>query len=175
MSNQHVRSPTAISFREVRGRFPVSGFHCHHIIPIEIVERRSLAVFFGHVRAHGFDPNDFSINGTHLPSTELQAAAFGLPLHRGGHPRYNEIVGDMIAPLTRMDPMLASARLRQLQFRLRTVLRPNRATPVIRSRGCFPANADFRRLDAAVDMLWGTAAPVLSGSDPAGLSRLAMP
>lgn len=141
----------------MRGRFPVDGFHCHHIIPIEIVERRSLAVFFGHARAHGFDPNDFSTNGTHLPSTERQAAVFGLPLHRGGHPRYNEMVGDMIAPLTRMDPVHASAGLWQLQEQLRSALRPGLALSLVRGRGCFPANADFRRLDAAVDILWGSA------------------
>ncbi|MGL5839407.1 MAG: AHH domain-containing protein, partial [Sphingorhabdus sp.] len=80
------------TFRAVRSRVRINGFHCHHLIPIEVVERRVFAKLFGSVRTEGFDPNDFQSNGMHLPNTEKQAAIFRMPLHRGPHPRYNEMV-----------------------------------------------------------------------------------
>jgi len=157
--------PATVSFREVRSRFRVAGFHCHHVIPIEVVEMPSLAVLFGHVRACGFNPNDFTSNGTHLPSTEQQAAAFGLPLHRGGHPRYNEMVAELVSPLVRMDPPHALVALRQVQYRLRTALRPSLALSSARRRGPFPAQTDFRRLDAEIGILWQQTAPALTELD----------
>lgn len=125
----------------------------------------SLAVLFGHARSCGFNPNDFTTNGTHLPCTEKQAATFGLPLHRGGHPKYNEMVADLVAPLAKVDRHNALIGLRQVQHRLRTALRPALPLATRRRRGPFPPETDFHRLDAAIGILWQQTAPALAELD----------
>lgn len=141
-----------LSFRDVRGRFRVEGFHCHHLIPVEIVDRRVFATFFGMVRAVGFDVDDFQANGMHLPCTIAQARAFGLPLHRGGHPRYNELIAERISQLTHFGPIDAMQGISALQCHLRRTLR----RPAIKTVAQIGGDTDFRRLDAEVEMLWGT-------------------
>ena len=155
MTEQLAIKAGRVSFRDIRSRYPIRGFHCHHLVPIEIVERRVFSTFFGMIRATGFDPDDFLTNGMHLPSTEQQACAFDLPLHRGGHPRYNELVAERISQLTRCGPVDALRGIYGLQQSQRQGLRyaPQKfAKRATRKPG---ADTDFRRLDAEVEMLWG--------------------
>jgi hypothetical protein len=146
-----------LTFREVKKRLRIEGFHCHHLIPTSVTERRSFANFFGNVRAEGFDPNDFSQNGMHLPCCEKRARAFGLPLHRGGHPRYDEFVAEKVAMLVELSPHEACRELSRLQETLRRSLR-------IRNSGSFRKindlrnfEVDFRKLECEVRLCYSLA------------------
>jgi A nuclease family of the HNH/ENDO VII superfamily with conserved AHH len=142
-----------LSFREARLRFKIKGFHCHHVIPLEIVERRGFAAFFGVIRAAGFNPHDFLSNGMHLPSDERQAAIFRLPLHRGAHPRYNEMVAERVAGLADLPTEMALRKIGELQVSLKEGLRMGqRVSKTVRQP--FQSAADFRRLDEEVALLW---------------------
>lgn len=115
--------PMVISFQLVRTRVRIEGFNCHHLIPRQVVESRGFARFFGNLRGEGFNPDDFLSNGMHLPSNEKLALAFGLPMHRGPHPQYNELVASHIAALQPLKPKEALNGVALLQKRLRLSLR----------------------------------------------------
>ncbi len=143
-----------LTFREVKLRLRIEGFHCHHLIPVELVESRSFAYFFGKVRAEGFAPNDFASNGMHLPCCERRAIAFGLPLHRGAHPRYNQFVAEKIAAFEHLPPKDACFQLSQLQQELRRSLRGYQSGRLKQVRDLNNMNVDFTRLDADVEKLF---------------------
>jgi A nuclease family of the HNH/ENDO VII superfamily with conserved AHH len=112
-----------ISFHTVKTKFRIDGFNCHHLIPRQVVEARSFARFFGNLRSEGFDADDFISNGMHLPSTEKLALIFKLPMHRGPHPHYNELVATHGSDIARLKPSVAMGQIADLQKRLRGSLR----------------------------------------------------
>jgi hypothetical protein len=138
----------------MRKRCKPDGFHCHHLIPLSVLEKRSFARIFGKARAAGFDPDDFASNGMHLPFREDLAIAFGLPLHRGPHHIYNEIVAEQISGWTRLHHLDLISRLHQLQIELRRGLR----RPGVRVGAVEDMNRilydDFKRIDAAIETLF---------------------
>ncbi len=143
-----------LTFREAKNRCRIEGFQCHHLIPIEIVEHRAFAQFFGLARSQGFNPNDFITNGMHLPSCEKQAAAFRLPLHRGGHPLYNSMVAERISQIVQSDAGSVKNSLSKLQLDLRTGLRARRIDIGPGLRRPMLSAVDFRRIDAEAELLW---------------------
>lgn len=79
------------------------GWQQHHIIPLETRRSPGLRQLLHDAARGGFDLDCFIINGILLPATKRDAIVTGLPLHRGGHPRYNRGMIDnlrMIANLT---------------------------------------------------------------------------
>jgi hypothetical protein len=160
-----------LTFREVKQRFRIHGSHCHHLVPIELIERRAFAYFFGKVRAQGFEPNDFSSNGMHLPCFERRASAFSLPLHRGAHPRYNQFGAERIAAIEHLTPKHACFQISLLQQDLRRGLRSCQSNSLQRPRNLADMNVDFRRLDADVDYLFGERVGAL-GDNLLGVNRV---
>lgn len=139
----------------------------HHLLPRQLLRHGSLSRMFSQLdrAVIGFD--DFRRNGLLLPATEAASTRHGLPLHRGPHRRYNELViertGGIEARWSRLrqrDPDRAqeeaAMRLRLLQGGLRRLLisgagsarRLNRNDPLGTAR-------DFALLDSIVDDLWG--------------------
>lgn len=142
------------SFREVKRRVRIPGFHCHHIIPIEIIEKAAFSSFFRRINELGFDFDDFHRNGMYLPCTEENAVAFRLPLHRGPHPVYNELVGECIAALNGLGRDSQLFRLHELQLALRTALRKNEVPLHKGRRNPFTQNASFESMEIAAYRLW---------------------
>jgi hypothetical protein len=143
-----------LTFRDMRKHCKVQGFHCHHVIPISVVERRSLARIFGRARSVGFEPEDFTSNGMHLPSTVKQAVIFRLPLHRGPHRRYNEIVAEQISRWSNLQPDELLGQLQCLQASLKLGLRRG---PVTINGGAEIGTAlsdEFRRIDYVIEKLY---------------------
>jgi hypothetical protein len=117
----------------------------------------------------GFD--DFRRNGLLLPATERSAVRIGLPLHRGPHRHYNEMVVERVgqveegwsalrqrAPEVALEQALMRLTLLQAALRRRLLadsrrLRLNRADPL-------GAGRDFAALDAKADQLWSGTAPI---------------
>jgi A nuclease family of the HNH/ENDO VII superfamily with conserved AHH len=138
-------------------------FHRHHLIPSEIIRRRSFLPFFLSLQCCGFDPQDFSTNGVLLPCTAMAAIEHRLPPHRGPHRHYNELVGERIAILIRNhcpNPFMperqtdALAAIYLLQRGLRRGLVQRRPFIRLNRRDPMSRDVDFRDLDNEVGRLW---------------------
>jgi hypothetical protein len=114
--------------------------------------------------------DDFRRNGMLLPATESSAARMGLPLHRGPHRAYSEMVEERLGAIeagwasdARRDRDAAGhAALRDLaglQAELRRSLLDPQRTLRLNHRDPLGGGADFSRLDAMAETLWGATQP----------------
>nr|WP_255630927.1 AHH domain-containing protein [Novosphingobium sp. FKTRR1] len=152
----------------------VADLQRHHILPRAVLGKASLGGMFAAIGPERVGYHDFRRNGLLLPATEQGVLRLGLPLHRGPHGRYNEMVQDRVGQIEAgwqhrrkrcQDAACVEAlfRVDLLQKALRRrLLDPRRwAGSPLNSRD--PA-LDFSHLDAMADMLWqGTQAPVGEG------------
>lgn len=115
--------------------------------------------------------DDFRRNGLLLPASAPAVVRLGLPLHRGPHRHYNELVSERVGQieaswarirlhscenanrqaLMRL-ALLQGALRRRLQDRRRKPLRLNRMDPL--GKGI-----DFTELDALAESLWKATDP----------------
>lgn len=112
-----------ISFQSVRTRYRIMDFDFHHLFPRQLIDAGSFAKFFGNSGSVRIEPDDFSCNGMHQPTTDEMAQMFALPLHRGPHPRYNGMVAEHIESLRCLDPHDALVEISPFQIHLRTSFR----------------------------------------------------
>lgn len=146
-----------LSFREVKRRVRVPGFHCHHIIPLEIIEKAAFRPLFRAIGELGFDFENFQQNGMYLPCTEKNAIAFRLPLHRGPHPVYNQIVCERIAAIDGLGRHGQLFEMHRLQCMLKVALRRD-AVPLRKAaRKPMATNPGFDTMEAAAFRLWNLA------------------
>ncbi|RNJ62888.1 MAG: hypothetical protein EDM03_00065 [Porphyrobacter sp. IPPAS B-1204] len=161
-------SLTIIAFRSVNmpgadGYDP--GLQRHHLLPRQLLSQRCFGPMFAEVgRARvGFD--DFRRNGLLLPATEKASIRTGMPLHRGPHRRYNEVV---IARVGRIEARWslvrkhddeaalteALLRLHLLQGALRRQLLAQRRRVLLNRNDPVGTGFDFSELDAMAESLW---------------------
>jgi hypothetical protein len=159
---------TVISFRSVNcpgtaGYNP--GLQRHPMLPRQLLLQRCFGVMFETVgrAAVGFD--DFRANGLLLPATETVKMRTGMPLHRGPHRRYNDVV---IARVGRIEERWSLARrhddaaalgevllrLRLLQGALRRQLLAQRRRVLLNRNDPLGTGFDFSELDAMAEELW---------------------
>lgn len=146
------------------------GMQRHHLLPIQLLSARCFGPLFDRIGRDEVGFDDFRRNGLLLPSTEKSAVRIGLPLHRGPHVRYNEMVVERVgqiewawantrlrAPEVALEQALMRLALLQAALRRRLLaetrrLRLNRADPL-------GAGRDFAALDAMAEQLWRGTAP----------------
>lgn len=162
-----------LSFRAVNqighvGHDP--GLQRHHLLPFQLVSSSSLRSLMQTIgrRRIGFD--DFRRNGLLLPAKEDSARLLGLPLHRGPHRVYNEVVMERVGRIeaswsrsraARPDSAMAEAlfRLDLLQAALRRrLLAPAGRTMVLNRRDPSVKPPAFDDLDAMAELLWAETA-----------------
>lgn len=73
-----------------------AGYQRHHLIPVNIIRNHAFAKLFASVAAAGFNPHCFLNNGFLLPATEIESARTGLPLHRGPHRQYDDLIAECL-------------------------------------------------------------------------------
>lgn len=112
-----------VTFRHVRERTRVTGFHAHHLIPKQIADYRYFAPFFVPLLSAGLNLDNFVENGMLLPHTESLGELFELPVHRGPHPQYTAMVSHHIASLMHLSTHDALHAIAALQCSLRAGLR----------------------------------------------------
>ncbi len=112
----------------------------------------------------GFD--DFRSNGLLLPANDTAALRIGLPLHRGPHRTYNELViervGQIEAGWSAQRHRAPEAALLVAMQRLELLQRAMRRRLLDQQRRRFALNrhdplgngVDFAELDAMADQLW---------------------
>lgn len=153
----------------VRGRPGfVEGLQRHHLIPRAVSRSAALARFLTAIEAYG-TLHDFRRNGLMLPARETGAIRMGLPLHRGPHRSYSEMVAERLGAIERawslerraspgFAQVHASNALAQLQQDLRRNLLDARAAPRLNRRDPRVV-PDFSHLDAMAERLWGATQP----------------
>lgn len=136
-----------------------------------MLDARGVAALVSTIGAETLGFHDFRRNGLLLPATEAEAVRMGMPLHRGPHQTYNELVLERIGQIEagwqkrrrgrRGDGALVEALLRidLLQRALR-----QRLLDPARWRGK-PLHArdpalDFSHLDRMADTLWAASEPL---------------
>lgn len=159
---------TIIAFRSVNcpgsmGYDP--GLQRHHLLPRQLLSHRCFGAMFETVgrTTVGFD--DFRANGLLLPATEKATVRTGMPLHRGPHRRYNEVVIARVGQIEerwslirRRDDAAALAeallRLNLLQSALRRRLLDERRRVLLNRNDPLGTGFDFSELDAMAKALW---------------------
>ncbi|MFO6447185.1 AHH domain-containing protein [Erythrobacter sp. NE805] len=165
----HTEHRTTIAFRAVNacgsaGYDP--ALQRHHLLPRQLLSERCFGRMFAALgRAEvGFD--DFRRNGLLLPAREDASLRTGMPLHRGPHHRYTEMV---IARVGTIEARWAEARkhdeaaaleeallrLHLLQGALRRQLLAARRRIVLSRKDPLGSGFDFNELDAMAELLWG--------------------
>ncbi|MCW1381762.1 AHH domain-containing protein [Novosphingobium sp. KCTC 2891] len=167
---------TALPFRAVNvfgARGYVAGLQRHHVLPRQLLGHGGLKRMFAALDGETLGFHDFRRNGLLLPACERQAERAGLPLHRGPHRRYSELVleraGQIEAGWQRAGQVDLDRACREALMRfdlLQKALRrrlldprrwqgpslhrrdPNRRDPAL----------DFSHLDQMAEMLWADTA-----------------
>jgi hypothetical protein len=140
------------------------GLQRHHLLPRVLLGRRAFNRMIASLGPERIGFHDFRRNGLLLPATELGALSIGLPLHRGPHGTYSEMVTERFGQIelgwsrTRRDDtelagMEALMRLDLLQRALRRrLLSPPKGEEIVLNRHD-PAT-DYSHLDRMAEMLW---------------------
>jgi len=151
------------AFRRKRGISVPFQHQSHHLVPVGVFSRVGFADHFRALRSEGFDVCDFLQNGIFLPSTEVAAMRCGLPLHRGPHHHYNDLVAHRVAAILRdMESghrrfaarCDAIERLKILTSALRNTLHRRHPLIALNQRDPFASRVDFTELDDACELLW---------------------
>ncbi|MEE4451135.1 AHH domain-containing protein [Novosphingobium resinovorum] len=171
-----------LSFRAVNrsdapGHDP--GLQRHHLLPRQLLGRAAFQHMFESIGGQRYRFEDFRENGLLLPCDEPAALRMGLPLHRGPHRHYSQLVMERVgqiesawARLSTRDPHAAQVqahmRLELLQRALRRyLLDGQRRRLKLNSRDPLGAGVDFVALDAMVEALWGATRPAEAAARPA--------
>jgi len=130
MDHMQVRRPVipfrAVNLRGMPGYDP--DLQRHHLLPRQLLTTRSFSRMLETIGTYRVGFDDFRANGMLLPTCEDSALRLRLPLHRGPHRHYNEMVIERVGQIER-----------------------DWTTDIAR----FRASADFADLDAMADALWG--------------------
>lgn len=138
----------------------------HHLIPRQVLSLTCFGKMFNSLPADhpGFD--DFRSNGLLLPASGEACMQFGLPLHRGPHRVYNELVIERVGSIernwTESRQQSPDAALRQALMQLELLQRALRKRLLARDRPAMLLNRhdpigsgyDFTELDTMAANIW---------------------
>ena len=141
------------------------GLQRHHLLPRQVMQCDCFAAMFAMIGPQRLRFDDFRSNGLLLPATDEASVRTGMPLHRGPHPRYNEVVIARVgrieqqwARVRRYDPdsalRTALWQLGLLQDALRRGLLSERRRLVLHARDPLGTGFDFAELDSMAEQLW---------------------
>ncbi len=162
------RSRAAIPFRSVNQRARPDyqpGLQRHHLLPRQLLGRRCFGSMFDTIGRGSVGFDDFRRNGLLLPATDDATLKTGMPLHRGPHRRYNEMVIERVGRIEESwsagqanDPeaalLEALERLALLQAALRKRLLSERRRLILNRKDPLGTGFDFSELDAMAEALW---------------------
>ena len=159
-----------LAFRAVNSRSAFDhdpGLQRHHLLPRQLLGQRCFGALFGEIGRDRVGFDDFRSNGLLLPARDDAALRLGLPLHRGPHRDYNEMVIERVgqvegdwsalrtkAPEIALDQALMRLELLQRALR-RRLLDPLRRRLSLNRHDPLGHATDFTELDAMAEALWG--------------------
>ncbi|RGP40749.1 hypothetical protein BPTFM16_01037 [Altererythrobacter insulae] len=153
----------AVNRRDVPGYEP--GLQRHHLLPCQLLSQNCFGRMFTEIGVKRVGFQDFRANGLLLPANEDTALRKALPLHRGPHRDYNEMVIERVGCIEadwssrrEHDPREAVRdalyRLALLQAALRKRLLADRARFILNRKDPVGTGFDFTELDAMAEELW---------------------
>jgi len=142
-----------------------AGLQRHHVLPRQLLDAPGITDMIAAIGADRLGFHDFRRNGLLLPAIDEEAVRLGLPLHRGPHQSYNELV------IERMGQIEAGWRKRRRGHRgnralQEALMRIDLLQRALRRRLLDPANwrgaplhardpaLDFSHLDRMAEVLW---------------------
>ncbi|QZH74868.1 MAG: AHH domain-containing protein [Erythrobacter sp.] len=138
----------------------------HHLLPRQLLGTTCFAPLFATLGCESIGFDDFRTNGLLLPASAEAALETGLPLHRGPHRNYNQMVAERVGqieagwrrsglrnPSLARDEALVRLALLQNGLRRQLLQREGRLATLSR-KDPFRAGLDFTELDALAEMLW---------------------
>ncbi|MEO0872875.1 MAG: AHH domain-containing protein [Pseudomonadota bacterium] len=139
----------------------------HHILPRQLLTKRCFGSLFERIGREPVGFDDFRSNGLLLPATEEATRRTGMPLHRGPHRQYNELVIERVGRIeaqwvkarksnTDAAREEAHMRLRLLQSALRQRLLSERKRMILNRKDPIGTGYDFTELDAMAEALWAS-------------------
>ncbi|MFW2350681.1 AHH domain-containing protein [Qipengyuania sp.] len=138
----------------------------HHLLPRQLLGQACFSPLFETLGRERIGFDDFRRNGMLLPAREEAARRLALPLHRGPHRNYNQMVIDRVGRIerqwscqSRAHPRKAAEtalmRLSLLQRALRQRLLDERQPLRLNRKDPLGRGMDFSELDAMAEFLWG--------------------
>ena len=162
----------AVNQRDKPGYDP--GMQRHHLLPNQVLSARCFGHFFDEIGRGRVGFDDFRSNGLLLPASDACAVRIGLPLHRGPHREYNQMVLERVgqveegwsalrlrAPEIALDEALLRLKLLQGALR-RRLLEQGRKRLTLNRFDPLGREADFSQMDEMVDALWPATEPALN-------------
>lgn len=158
----------ALPFRSVNRRGSTQydpNLQRHHLLPLQLLNQNCFGYMFEMIGRKNVGFDDFRANGLMLPSRESTAIRLCLPLHRGPHRAYNEMV---IARVGRIEHQFiqkeakdsnqaaidALVSLALLQKALKRQLLDQQRRIMLNRNDPVGTGYDFAELDAMADSLW---------------------
>lgn len=137
----------------------------HHLLPLQLLNQSCFGAFFSILGRDNTGFDDFRSNGLLLPSQEFTAIRLALPLHRGPHRTYNEMVMARVGKIDRQfvkngatdsgqAAIDALVSLALLQRALRRQLLDQQRRIILNRKDPVGTGFDFAELDAMADTLW---------------------
>jgi len=143
-----------------------SGMQRHHLLPRQLLSQKCFGPLFDLIGRERLGFEDFRANGLLLPASDSAAMRLGLPMHRGPHRDYNQLVIERVgqvearwsdmrgrAPEIAADEAIARMTLLQRALR-RRLLNPRRKPFMLNRFDPLGRNVNFAEIDAMVEMLW---------------------
>lgn len=151
------------------------GLQRHHVLPRQLGATPGLTRMMEQL-ADSVGIDDFRRNGLLLPATDEEAQRMALPLHRGPHREYSELVIERVGQVeSRWEAMRRKSRdlaTREALMRMdclqralrRRLLDPTRwRGPALHrrdpNRAAVDRSLDYSHLDAMAALLWAETAP----------------
>lgn len=91
LSFRAVNAPGAPGYR--------AGMQRHHLLPRQLLTRSWFSRLVDSLGRERLGIDDFRSNGLLLPAVEQAAQVLGLPLHRGPHTHYNQVVLERVGQI----------------------------------------------------------------------------
>ncbi|WP_114519853.1 AHH domain-containing protein [Altererythrobacter sp. ZODW24] len=137
----------------------------HHLVPRQILANRSFGPLFAHIGQGTVGYDDFRRNGVLLPARENAVRRTGLPLHRGPHRVYSEMVAERMgqieggwaelrgrAPEVAVEQAIMRLGLLQRALRKRLVTSGGKRL-ILNRKDPLGTGFDFSTLDAMAELL----------------------
>jgi len=141
----------------------------HHLVPQQVLHVAALTPFVSQLGIERLGIDDFRRNGQLLPACEKVAIRIGLPLHRGPHRAYNELVLERVGQI---EADWARDRRKGTEADYVALMRFDLLQRALRRRFLNPRNwsrvplntrdpaLDFSHLDEMADLFWSATASV---------------
>ncbi len=149
-------------FRKMRHEKLGGTYQRHHLIPLQIGSDIGAQLNIVTLGPSSYLLNDFHANGIVLPGDERTAIRDRLPMHRGPHPHYTELVAKRVRHIVKnsrsksrvnFDEQLIYFRLRILQNGLRRMLSKRHQPLLLNKRDPMAMHIDFSVLESEIKEL----------------------